>query len=63
MAEKLGKGALFTNTYKDKENQPDMRGNITIDEKEMQIAGWSKKDKNDNLMYSLQVTEKPVKTD
>ena len=39
---KAGSGTLFPNKYKEKENQPDLKGTFTdLDGKEWEIAGWN----------------------
>ena len=38
---KEGSGSLFKNSYKEKENQPDLKGTMTgLDGKEYEVAGW-----------------------
>lgn len=56
METKLNTGVLFKNNKKS-ESHPDMKGKININGKELEIAGWSKKDKNGNVYLSLKVSE------
>lgn len=51
-------GALFNNTKKSHANQPDFNGKINVAGVEYWIAGWKKKDRNENTYVSLAVTEK-----
>ncbi len=40
-------GILFHNDRKEKDNQPDFTGNITIDGVKKRLAGWQKTSKSD----------------
>ncbi len=40
------RGVFFKNLEKEKESQPDYRGNINVDGKEYWISGWIKEPKN-----------------
>ena len=51
------KGALFNNSYKEKDNQPDKRGSINVEGKVFDIAAWINKDKNGQEYLSLSVQE------
>lgn len=58
MNQKNTVGALFTNTYKDKDTQPDYKGRGEYpDGKPFDIAGWIKKDKNGNDYISFVIQE------
>jgi hypothetical protein len=48
------KGVLFPNSYKNKPNQPDVKGNINFKGKDFKLAGWirTKKD-SDQKFFSL----------
>tara|TARA_R110002167_G_scaffold122035_6_gene300497 strand:- start:1236 stop:1541 length:306 start_codon:yes stop_codon:yes gene_type:complete len=50
------KGVLFPNSYKNKSNQPDVKGNINIKGEDFKLAGWirTKKD-SDEKFFSLVV--------
>ena len=50
------KGVLFPNSYKNKSNQPDVKGNINIKGIDFKLAGWvrTKKDSEDKF-FSLVV--------
>lgn len=64
--QKPGFGSFFRNTKKEKDTQPDYRGDIcTPSGEKLEIAGWLKKDKNDRTFLSLKVQvprEKPEET-
>ena len=49
-------GVLFVNDRKEKENQPDYTGNITIDGKKMRLAGWKKTAKADPSKQFLSIS-------
>ena len=44
-SENVGSGGLFRNNFKEKPNQPDFRGDITILGERYLLAGWLKKGK------------------
>lgn len=50
------KGVLFPNSYKNKSNQPDVKGNINFKGKDFKLAGWvrTKKDTEEKF-FSLVV--------
>ena len=50
-------GTLFQNGYKQKPNQPDMKGEVMINGTLMEIAGWKKEGKNGEFL-SLKISEK-----
>jgi len=52
------RGALFPNTYKDNEKQPDVRGPLDVDGVEFKLSGWTQTDKNGNKFLSLAVERK-----
>lgn len=54
---KEGGGSLFKNELKDKENQPDYRGDCLLNGKVMEIAAWIKDGKKGKFM-SLQIKPK-----
>ncbi len=55
--QKPGFGSLFRNK-KENDKQPDYRGEAcTPNGEQVRIAGWLKKDKNDNTYLSLKIEE------
>tara|TARA_R100000664_G_scaffold9928_2_gene16508 strand:+ start:1095 stop:1355 length:261 start_codon:yes stop_codon:yes gene_type:complete len=59
---KNGYGSLFVNNYKEKETQPDYKGNIVLqDGTEKEIAGWKKQDKNGKYFLSLHLSDVYIK--
>lgn len=60
---KDGDGSLFINGYKQKDSHPDMRGDLLLDGKEYEIAGWKKSTRNGDPWYSLKVQPKRAKPD
>ena len=54
-------GALFPNDKKEKESQPDFRGNIDVEGKEYWIKGWKKTSKSGMKFLSLALTAKEAK--
>lgn len=50
------KGVLFPNSYKNKSNQPDVKGSVNIKGEDFKLAGWirTKKD-SDEKFFSLVV--------
>jgi hypothetical protein len=52
-----GRGSLFVNDRKQKENHPDWKGEINIDGKIYEIASWWKEGKKGGF-HSLLATEK-----
>ena len=52
-------GVLFANDRKEKENQPDYTGNVTVNGHKMRLAGWKKTAKADpsKKFLSLSVSE------
>tara|TARA_R100001594_G_scaffold78597_1_gene113185 strand:+ start:1385 stop:1630 length:246 start_codon:yes stop_codon:yes gene_type:complete len=49
-------GVLFVNDRKEKENQPDYTGNITVDGHKMRLAGWKKTAKADPSKQFLSIS-------
>ena len=60
---KPNSGALFTNKSKKEDKHPDYTGNINVEGKELQIAGWKKVSKNGTTFLSLSVSEKKEHTE
>ena len=60
---KDGDGSLFINGYKQKDSHPDMRGDLLLDGKEYEIAGWKKSTRNGDPWYSLKVQPKRARAD
>lgn len=54
---KDGDGALFQNR-KEKDSQPDVRGDFLLDGKTYEIAGWQKATRNGDPWWSLKVQPK-----
>ena len=52
-----GSGSLFPNTYKEKDTQPDYKGDIMLNGELMSIAGWSKPGKNGEFI-SVKISPK-----
>jgi len=49
-------GVLFKNDKKEKDNQPDYKGRITVDGEERWLAAWVKEAKSGSKFMSLAVT-------
>jgi uncharacterized protein (DUF736 family) len=56
-------GALFKNSKKEKESQPDLTGKITINGVEYNLSGWGNTSKSGNEYISLKVSEFKPKSD
>ena len=54
------RGALFKNDRKEKETQPDYRGDINVNGSEMWISAWLKTSKDGKTYMSLSVQPKEV---
>lgn len=54
---KNNQGILFQNK-KEKDTQPDFKGEVNVDGEIYQIALWKRKSKNDNVYLSVQVEPK-----
>lgn len=57
------RGSLFVNDRKEKESQPDYRGNVTVvspsgESFEMWISGWKKKTRDGAAMLSISLRHK-----
>ena len=50
---RVGGGNIFKNSYKEKDSQPDMRGDVEIDGVKYQVAGWESETKNGDTYLSL----------
>lgn len=48
-----GQGSLFSNSYKEKPSQPDVKGTILLDGVLYELAGWTKESANGNQFTSL----------
>ena len=58
MEVKLNSGALFANTYKEKEGQPDYRGEfIDATGKKWELAGWKNTSQKGTSYLSLKAQE------
>lgn len=55
------KGVLFPNSYKNKSNQPDVRGNINVKGEDFKLAGWvrTKKDSDEKFFALAVEVEEP----
>ena len=62
MTEQKGYGYIGKNSYKEKDNQPDYRGKITVEDKNYDVAGWIKQG-NHGKFISVAVNEPYKKTD
>lgn len=56
-------GALFKNERKDKESQPDYRGTINVDGRELELAAWLKTSAKGVRFMSLKVQEPRAKAE
>ena len=52
------RGAIFPNSKKENEKQPDRTGSIDIEGVEYWVSGWDKVSKSGNPFLSLSVTKK-----
>ena len=55
---KEGFGSLFKNNYKEKENQPDLKGDGMFEGEALEVAAWTKTDRNGNKFLSLKFQRK-----
>jgi uncharacterized protein (DUF736 family) len=62
MEQRLNSGAIFKNTKKEKETQPDYNGTIDVNGKEFRIALWVKDSKAGNKFFSVAISEPQVQT-
>jgi len=60
METKLNSGAIFKNT-KTKETQPDYRGKVNVNGKDMEISLWVKESKTGSKYFSASFQEPYVK--
>ena len=60
METKLNSGAIFKNT-KTKETQPDYRGKVNVNGKEMEVSLWVKESKTGTKYFSASFQEPYVK--
>ena len=51
-------GTLFQNRYKRTDSQPDMKGEIRIDGKLLEIVAWEKSDRNGMPWYAHKISER-----
>lgn len=56
-----GSGSLFRNSKRDKETQPNARGEAMIGGVVYEISAWTKKDKNGNPWQSLSFKPKEAR--
>ena len=49
---------LSDNNYKNKDSQPDVRGELNYEGTELKLAGWLRESKNGNQYFSLTVERK-----
>ena len=63
METKLNTGAIFKNDYKKAENQPDYRGKVNVNGKEMEVALWLKTSGSGVKFFSASFNEPYIKTD
>ena len=57
-----GSGSLFKNSYKEKENQPDYKGTITLpDGSEKELAGWKGTTQSGDIKLSIKISDKCIK--
>lgn len=57
MENKPNSGAIFKNDKKTNENQPDYRGKVNVNGKEMEIALWVKTSSAGNTYFSASFSE------
>ena len=50
-------GSLFENSYKERDNQPDMTGKLVINDKTYQVAGWKNQTKNGGEYIKISVSD------
>ena len=56
-----GSGSLFKNSYKEKPNQPDYKGTITLpDGSEKELAGWKGTTQSGDVKLSIKISDKYV---
>jgi len=52
------KGRLFNNNFKNKDSQPDVRGDLNFEGVELKLSGWLRESKIGNQYISLSVERK-----
>ncbi len=57
MENKNNSGAIFKNSKKTNEKQPDYQGTVNVNGKEMQVSLWIKEAKNGNKYFSASFQE------
>jgi len=57
MENKTNTGAIFKNDKKTSQNQPDYRGKVNVNGKEMEIALWVKTSSAGNTYFSASFSE------
>jgi uncharacterized protein (DUF736 family) len=62
MENKNNSGAIFKNSKKTTDKQPDYQGTVNVNGKEMQVSLWVKESKNGNKYFSAAFQE-PFKKD
>lgn len=62
MENKNNSGAIFKNSKKTNEKQPDYQGTVNVNGKEMQVSLWIKEAKNGNKYFSASFQEPFKKT-
>tara|TARA_Y100000310_G_scaffold94930_1_gene92746 strand:- start:68 stop:340 length:273 start_codon:yes stop_codon:yes gene_type:complete len=61
---KEGNGSLWNNENKENDNQPDMRGKVTLpDGEEKSMAGWWNESQKGDKYLSVSISDMPVKAD
>ena len=61
---KEGRGSLFKNNYKEKDNQPDYKGTMTdLKGNEYEISAWNGTTQAGDFKMSIQMSEPYVKED
>lgn len=60
---KNNSGAIFKNKNKTKDTQPDFKGTINIEGKEMEISLWIKESKKDGSKFYSAALQQPYKKD
>jgi hypothetical protein len=63
METKLNTGAIFKNDYKKAENQPDYRGKVNVNGKEMEVALWLKTSGSGVKFFSASFNEPYIKNE
>lgn len=53
-----GQGSLWKNNYKEKENQPDLKGTVLINGQLYEVAAWKRQTQSGEQFFSLKVAPK-----